>query len=64
MNAETFFTDEEQERIRQAVITAEKHTAGEIVPMLVSSLRALRRGGAFRSCYRACSRHFGRIHLA
>src|ERR687892_2430526 len=37
MNAETFFTTEEQERIQQAVITAEKKTSGEIVPMLVSS---------------------------
>ena len=26
MNAETFFTNEEQERIRQAVIAAEKNT--------------------------------------
>src|SRR5919109_3277937 len=37
MNAETFFTIEEQERIQQTVITAEKKTSGEIVPMLVSS---------------------------
>src|SRR5919108_1614992 len=37
MNAETFFTIEEQERIQQTVITAEKRTSGEIVPMLVSS---------------------------
>src|SRR6478672_2019276 len=37
MNAETFFTSEEQERIQQAVIAAEKNTSGEIVPMLVSA---------------------------
>ena len=37
MNAETFFTNEEQERIQQAVIAAEKNTSGEIVPMLVST---------------------------
>jgi len=37
INAETFFTAEEQERIRQAVVSAEQQTAGEIVPMLVSA---------------------------
>jgi putative membrane protein len=37
LNAETFFTPEEQERIRQAVIAAEQRTAGEIVPMLVGA---------------------------
>ncbi|HEY6366264.1 MAG TPA: hypothetical protein VI585_15885 [Candidatus Binatia bacterium] len=37
INAETFFTPEEQERIRQAVIAAEQRTAGEIVPMLVAA---------------------------
>ena len=37
INAETFFTPEEQERIRQAVVTAEQQTAGEIVPMLVGA---------------------------
>ncbi len=37
MRAENFFTDEEKERIRQAVIAAESKTAGEIVPMLVAS---------------------------
>jgi putative membrane protein len=37
MRAESFFTDEEKERIRQAVIAAESKTAGEIVPMLVTS---------------------------
>jgi len=37
MNAETFFTAKEQERIQQAVVAAEKKTSGEIVPMLVSA---------------------------
>ncbi|HEU4345012.1 MAG TPA: TPM domain-containing protein [Candidatus Binatia bacterium] len=37
MNAETFFTSEEQQRIHQAVIAAEKKTSGEIVPMVVTS---------------------------
>jgi putative membrane protein len=37
MKAETFFTDQEKERIRQAVVTAEAKTAGEIVPMIVTS---------------------------
>ena len=37
VNAETFFTTEEQQRIQQAVIAAEKKTSGEIVPMLVTS---------------------------
>lgn len=37
MRAENFFTDQEKERIRQAVIAAESKTAGEIVPMLVTS---------------------------
>jgi putative membrane protein len=37
MNAETFFTVQEQERIRQAVAAAEKKTSGEIVPMVVNS---------------------------
>jgi putative membrane protein len=37
INAETFFTPEEQERIRQAVVAAEQRTAGEIVPMLVGA---------------------------
>jgi len=37
INAETLFTPEEQERIRQAVVTAEQWTAGEIVPMLVGA---------------------------
>src|ERR1051325_10077545 len=37
MRAENFFSAEEKERIRQAVIAAESKTAGEIVPMLVAS---------------------------
>ena len=37
MRAETFFTDDEKERIRQAVVSAESKTAGEIVPMIVTS---------------------------
>jgi putative membrane protein len=37
MNAETFFTAAEQERIRSAVVAAEQKTAGEIVPMLVNA---------------------------
>ncbi len=37
IDAETFFTAEEQERIRQAVVAAEERTAGEIVPMLVGA---------------------------
>jgi putative membrane protein len=37
INAETFFTAEEEERIRQVVVTAEQRTAGEIVPMLVGA---------------------------
>ena len=37
MNAEKFFSNEEKERIRQAVESAEQKTSGEIVPMVVSS---------------------------
>src|SRR5258706_5831407 len=37
MKAEIFFTEAEQERIRQAVVGAEAKTAGEIVPMIVTS---------------------------
>jgi putative membrane protein len=37
MRANKFFSDDEQERIRQAVIAAEAKTAGEIVPMIVTS---------------------------
>lgn len=37
MNAENFFTEQEKTRIHQAVVAAEANTAGEIVPMVVSS---------------------------
>ena len=37
MKADNFFTEAEQERIRQTVIAAESKTAGEIVPMIVTS---------------------------
>jgi putative membrane protein len=37
MDAERFFTPEEKERIERAVEEAEKRTAGEIVPMVVSA---------------------------
>jgi putative membrane protein len=37
MDAEKFFTEEEKERIREAIIAAESKTAGEIVPMIVTS---------------------------
>jgi putative membrane protein len=37
MRADKFFSEAEQERIRQAVVAAESRTAGEIVPMIVSS---------------------------
>jgi putative membrane protein len=37
MKAENFFSAAEQECIRQAVIEAESKTAGEIVPMIVTS---------------------------
>ena len=37
MKAEKFFTEAEQERIRQAVIAAESKTAGEILPMIVTT---------------------------
>jgi putative membrane protein len=37
MKAETFFTDDEKEQLRQAVAAAESKTAGEIVPMIVTS---------------------------
>ncbi|MGE5217362.1 MAG: TPM domain-containing protein [Chloroflexota bacterium] len=37
MNAEKFFSADEQERIRQAIIEAESKTAGEIVPMVVTA---------------------------
>ena len=37
MNAKKFFTEQDKERIRQAVIAAESKTAGEIIPMIVTS---------------------------
>jgi len=37
MRVEAFFTEEEKERIRQAVIASERHTSGEIVPMIVTA---------------------------
>jgi putative membrane protein len=36
-NAENYFTPEEQERIRHAVVLAEQKTSGEIVPMIVNA---------------------------
>lgn len=36
MNAERYFSAEEKERIRQAVVAAEQRTSGEIIPMMVS----------------------------
>lgn len=37
MRAEKYFSAEEKERIRQAVIAAEQRTSGEIVPMIVGA---------------------------
>ena len=37
MNAEKFFTDDEKERIHAAVLDSESKTAGEIVPIIVTS---------------------------
>ena len=37
MHAEQFFTTQEKERIRQAVVAAERRTSGEIVPMIVGA---------------------------
>jgi putative membrane protein len=37
MRAESYFTEDEKEHIRQAVVAAESKTAGEIVPMVVTS---------------------------
>lgn len=37
MKAQNFFTEAEQQRIQQAVLAAESKTAGEIVPMIVTS---------------------------
>lgn len=37
MDAHKFFTEEEKERIHQAVVAAEQRTSGEIVPMIVGA---------------------------
>ena len=37
MKAETFFSEKEKERIRDTVAAAESKTAGEVVPMIVTS---------------------------
>src|SRR5919197_1301517 len=37
VNAQRFFSADEQKRIEQAVIAAEQKTSGEIVPMIVSA---------------------------
>ena len=37
MDAQKFFSDEEKERIHQAVLAAEQRTSGEIVPMIVGA---------------------------
>lgn len=37
MRAENYFSAEEKERIRQAVVAAERHTSGEIVPVIVGA---------------------------
>lgn len=37
MHAHKFFTEEEKERIHQAVVAAEQRTSGEIVPMIVGA---------------------------
>lgn len=37
MTADKFFNDHEKDRIRQAIVAAESETAGEIVPMIVTS---------------------------
>ena len=37
MNAATFFSADEKERIHQAIIAAESNTAGEIVPIVATS---------------------------
>ena len=39
MRAQNFFTEEENEKIRQAVAAAERRTSGEIVPMIVAACR-------------------------
>jgi len=37
MTADKFFNDQEKERIHQSIVAAESKTAGEIVPMIVTS---------------------------
>jgi putative membrane protein len=37
MKAENFFSEAEKDRIREAVVAAESKTAGEVVPMIVTS---------------------------
>jgi putative membrane protein len=37
MNADKYFTVEEQEKIQQAVVAAERRTSGEIVPIIVGA---------------------------
>lgn len=37
MDAQSFFAEEEKERIRQAIVAAERRTSGEIVPMIVGA---------------------------
>lgn len=37
MRAAKYFTADEQEKIHQAVVAAERHTSGEIVPMIVGA---------------------------
>ena len=37
MTADKFFNDQEKDRIQQAIVAAESKTAGEIVPMIVTS---------------------------
>jgi putative membrane protein len=37
MQAENFFTTEEKEKIRQAVMAAERRSSGEVVPLLVAA---------------------------
>jgi len=39
MQAEKYFTPEEQKNIQQAVVAAEQRTSGEIVPMVVAACR-------------------------
>ena len=39
MNADKYFTAEEQKKIHQAIVDAEQRTSGEIVPMIVATCR-------------------------